>query len=142
MNIEMSEHIKNRLKIEIQKAYYSFQRYKVDTTFAILYHEKPIDVTELGKIVRISDHLLKIDEHHYFINFVHTNHNRAFKAAQNLLHALDLKFNDTTSCIAIDTFDTTQSPTIVLNRLQEILKTIQRTSYSRIDDENILNEIV
>jgi len=138
----MDERIKNRLKIEINKAYYSYKRYKVDSTFAMLYHEKELPVDTLGKIVRISDHLLKVDEHHYFINFVHTNHNNAFKAAQNLLHALDNHFNNRTSAIAIDTFDTTQTPNLVLNRLWQILKEIRKNSYTRIDDENILNEII
>ena len=138
----MDKKIKNRLQIEINKAYYSYKRYKIDSTFAILYHEEDLPVDKLGKIVRISDHLLKIDENHYFINFVHTNHNNSFKASQNLLHSLDLLFNNTTSCIAIDAFDITQSPTIVLNRLQQILNAIQKSSRTRIDDENILNEII
>jgi len=142
MNIDMNDKIKNRLRIEIEKAYYAYKRYKIDTTFAILYHEHDLEVATLGKIVRITDHLLKIDSNHYFINFVHTDHNKAFKAAQNLLHSLDLHFNNHSSFIAIDTFDTTQSPKIVLSRLEQILKTIQKTSYARIDDENILNEIV
>jgi len=138
----MEERIKNRLKIEINKAYYSYKRYKVDSTFAILYHEQELPVDKLGKIVRLSDLLLKVDEHHYFINFVHTNHNNAFKAAQNLLLALDNYFNNNTSAIAIDTFDISQTPTLVINRLTQILKEIQKNPYTRIDDENILNEIV
>jgi hypothetical protein len=142
MRIEMSDNIKNRLRIEIEKAYYAHKRYKIETTFAILYHENNLEVKKLGKIVRITDHLLKIDKHHYFINFVHTDHNKAFKAAQNLLQSLDFYFNNRSSFIAIDTFNTTQSPKIVLSRLEQILKTIRKTSYARIDDENILNEIV
>jgi len=138
----MDERIKNRLKIEINKAYYSYKRYKVETTFAMLYHDKELPVDKLGKIVRISDHLLKIDEHHYFINFVHTNHNNAFKASQNLLHALDNLFNDRNSAIALDTFNTTQTPNLVINRLFQILKEIRKNPYTRIDDENILNDMV
>ena len=138
----MDDRIKKRLEIEINKAYYSYKRYKVNTTFAILYHEKELTVDKLGSLVRISDLLLKIDEHHYFINFVHTNHNNAFKASQNLLLALDNYFNDTTSAIAIDTFDTTQTPNLVITRLNQILNEIQKNPYTRIDDENILNEIV
>jgi len=138
----MNEKIKQRLLIEIRKAYYSAKRYNVVSSFALLYHSKELPVDKLGKIVRMSDHLLKIDENHYFINFVHTKHSDAFKAAQNLLHALDLHFNDTNSAIAIDTFDTTQPGNIVINRLEQILKEIRKSPYTRIDDENILNEIV
>jgi hypothetical protein len=138
----MEERIKQRLHIEINKAYYSYKRYKIETTFAMLYHEKELPIDKLGHIVRISDHLLKIDEHHYFINFVHTNHNNAFKASQNLLHALDKHFNNNSSAIALDTFNTAQTPNLVINRLWQILKEVQKNSYSRIDDENILNDMI
>jgi len=138
----MEDYIKNRLKIEINKAYYIAKRYKSASTFAILYHEEILPVDILGKFVRISDHLLKIDEHHYFVNFTFTKQEDAFKAAQNLLLYLDRHFNNRSSCIALDTFDTTQSPTIVLNRLVQILNETKKSSYTRIEDENILNEIV
>ena len=138
----MNDRIKQRLQIEINKAYYAYNRYKIDATFAILFHEKELPVDKLGGFVRLSDLLLKIDDNHYFINFFHTNHNNAFKASQNLLLALDNYFNNSTSAIAIDTFDTTQTPNLVINRLTQILKEIQKNPYVRIDDENILNEIV
>ena len=134
----INEKIKQRLIIEIRKAYYGAQRYNVKSTFALLYHEKELLVDKLGKIVRMSDHLLKIDENHYFINFVHTNHTQAFKAAQNLLHALDSHFNDNSSAIAIDTFDVKQPANLVINRLEQILKEVKKNPYNRIDDENIL----
>jgi hypothetical protein len=136
------EKIKQRLLIEIRKAYYSAERYNIQSSFALLYHEKELPVDKLGKIVRMSDHLLKIDENHYFINFVHTNHSQAFKAAQNLIHALDIHFHDNNSAIAIDTFDTKQPANIVINHLTLILKEVRKNPYTRIDDENILNEIV
>ena len=139
--MKLEEKIKTRLQIEINKSYYIYKRYNLESAFAILYHEKPIHVAELGKMVRISDHLLKIDEHHYFVNFLFTNHTDAFKAAQNLLFALDIHFNDRKSCIALDTFDITQPIHLVLSRLQQILLEIQKNSYNRIDDENILNEL-
>ena len=138
----MDDKIKNRLQIEINKAYYSYKRYKVDATFAILYHEKELYINKLGNLVRVSDLLLKIDNHHYFINFVHTNHNNAFKAAQNLLLALDNYFNDSNTAIAIDTFDTAQTPNLVITRLTQILNEIKKNPYTRIDDENILNDII
>ena len=139
---KMEDFIKNRLKIEINKAYYIAKRYKSLSTFAILYHKDILPVDILGKFVRISDHLLKIDDHHYFINFTFTHQEDAFKAAQNLLLYLDRHFNNRTSCIALDTFNITQSPTIVLNRLIQILHETKKSSYTRIEDENILNEIV
>ena len=138
----MDDKIKNRLQIEINKAYYSYKRYKADATFAILYHEKELCINKLGNLVRVSDLLLKIDNHHYFINFVHTNHNNAFKAAQNLLLALDNYFNDSNTAIAIDTFDTAQTPNLVITRLTQILNEIKKNPYTRIDDENILNDII
>jgi hypothetical protein len=139
--MKLEERVANRLKIEINKSYYIYKRYNLESAFAILYHEKPIHVSELGKMVRISDHLLKIDENHYFINFLFTNHTDAFKAAQNLIFALDNHFNNTTSVIALDTFDVSQPIHLVLSRLQQILLEIQKNSYCRIDDENILNEL-
>jgi hypothetical protein len=138
----MNEKIKNRLEVEINKSYYAHKRYKVDTTFALLYHEKELSVEQLGKFVRISDHLLKIDEHHYFINFVHTHHDAAFKASENLIYALDRYFNDQKSLIALDTFNITQTPNLVIHRLFQILKEIEKNPYSRIDDENILNDLI
>jgi Ca2+-binding EF-hand superfamily protein len=142
MKLNLNEKMKTRLLIEIRKAYYSAQRYNVVSSFALLYHEHELPVDKLGKIVRMSDHLLKLDDHHYFINYVHTTHENAFKAAQNLLYALDKNYNDTNSAIAIDTFDVTKSGTIVINRLIQILEEIKRNSYTRIDDENILNDII
>jgi len=136
------EKIKQRLLIEIRKSYYSAERYNVKSSFALLYHEKELPVERLGKIVRMSDHLLKIDDNHYFINFFHTNHTHAFKAAQNLLLALDVHFNDRASAIALDTFDINQPGNIVISRLEQILKEVRKRPYTRIDDENILNEIV
>jgi hypothetical protein len=138
----LEEYIRKRLEIEIKKSYYTAKRYKVVSTFAFLYHEEPLTVNILGSYVRISDHLLKIDDNHYFINFTFTEQVNAFKASQNLLFYLDKHFNNRTSCIALDTFDINQSPKIVLNRLMQILKTTKKSSYSRIEDENILNELI
>jgi hypothetical protein len=137
----IDDFIKKRLKIEINKAYYIAKRYNAISTFAILYHPDTLLVEQLGNFVRISDHLLKIDEHHYFINFAFTDQKNAFKASQNLIFKLDKYYNNNLSCIALDTFDTTQSPTIVLNRLTQILIETQKSSYTRIEDENILNEM-
>lgn len=138
----MEDSIKNRLTIEINKSYYTAKRYKQNSTFAILYHEKELQVQTLGKIVRISDQLIKMNENIYFIFFKFTNHEQAFKASENLLFDLDNYFNNTSSCIGIDSFDINQSPTIVINRLLQILDEIKKNSFVRVDDENILNELV
>ena len=138
----MQNSLFNRIKIDIERAYYISDRYNATSAFALLYHEKELSPSELGTIIRISDIFIKIDENHYFINFVHTNHTQAFKAAQNLLHALDSHFNDNSSAIAIDTFDVKQPANLVINRLEQILKEVKKNPYNRIDDENILNEII
>lgn len=135
----MNENAFNRVSIEIKKTYYVHERYQYIATFALLYHEQPLDVTTLGSFLRISDHLVKIDAHHYFVNFAFTKQEDAFKASQNLLLYLDKHFNNHTSCIAIDTFETSKTATIVVNRLTEILAATKKSSYGRIEDENILN---
>ena len=137
----MQENVKNRLRVMIEKSYYLFSRYNSLSTFTLLYHEKPISATELGKYLRKSDHFLPIDENHYFINFMYIKQEDAFKATQNLIFSLDKHFSDNSSKIAIDTFNTTKTPTMVYNRLVEILKEIKKNQFTRIDDENILNDI-
>ncbi len=133
----LEERVANRLRIMIEKSYYINERYKLNSTFTLLYHQKPLDVTTLGKFVRKSDHFLEIDENHYFINFIYISHEQAFKAAQNLIQALDTHFLNRTSAIAIDTFDPIKTPTAVYNRLHDILHEIKENSYSRIEDETI-----
>lgn len=65
----MEDDIKNRLKIEIDKAYYVSRRYEAPSTFAILYYEGELPVSKLSEFVRVSDLLLKIDDNRYFISF-------------------------------------------------------------------------
>ncbi|MBU0720031.1 hypothetical protein KJ877_01675 [bacterium] len=136
----MREAVLNRIKVEIKKAYYAHTRYKVDTVFGLMYHEKSITVQELSKYLRISDYFIELDEKHYFIIFAHTQQEGVFKAAENLLYNLDNYFNDRSTYIALDTFDVTNSHTIVINRLMEILKETKKNQLTRIEDENILNE--
>lgn len=135
----MEDKILNRLQILVNKTYYTATRYKTPATFAYMYHTEELSVEELGKYVRISDHFIKIDQNHYFINFAYTGQDNAFKASQNLLHALDKHFNTSTTCIAIDTFDMSKSAKVVYNRLVQILEATKKYSYSRIEDEDILN---
>ncbi|MDA7818158.1 hypothetical protein N9A28_08200 [Sulfurimonas sp.] len=137
----MTDNIFNRIEIEIKRTYYTFDRYKADATFALIYHKEPLSIEELGSFVRISDKFVKIDDNHYFINFAFTTQEGTFKACQNLLMGMDNFFGSNTTCIAIDNFDTSKKPAMVYNRLMQILKEIQRSSYSRIEDENILNMI-
>jgi hypothetical protein len=134
----LDERLKNRLKIMIEKSYYVKERYNIESTFALLYHEKPLTPAELGKFIRKSDHFLEIDEHHHFINFMYISHTDAFKASQNLIFALDKYFQNNTTNIAVDTFESIKTPTMVYNRLNDILKAIIDDPYNRVEDETIL----
>jgi len=134
----LEERLKNRLRIIVEKSYYVKERYKIESTFALLYHKEPLTPAELGKCVRKSDHFLELDDNHHFINFMYISHQDAFKASQNLIQSLDKYFQNNTSTIAIDTFDSIKTPTMVYNRLDEILKTIKDDPYSRVEDETVL----
>lgn len=138
----MDDFTKNSLRIEVKKAYYVAKRYNSISTFALLYHDKDITFDVLGAFLRISDHLVRVDENHCFITFYYTEQNNAFKASQNLLVYLDKYFNHRTSCIALDTFNTSLPHTIVFNRLTQILNETKKNPDSRIEDENILNGLI
>ena len=131
-----------RLEIEIKNAHYAFDRYKKISTFALLHHEDNLEVQTLAKYLRVSDKFLKIDEHTYFIKFTFTSIENTFKAAQNLLLALDNYFNERNCYIAIEALDTTNTPNMVVNKLFQILEETRKNSYGRIEDDNILNAIV
>ncbi len=135
----MTDNVFNRVDIEIKRTYYTYDRYKVIATFALIYHEKDLSMEQLGSFVRISDKFVKIDKNHYFIIFAFTSQKNTFKACQNLLLDLDNLFKNRTTCIAIDTFDTDKAPRVVHNRLMQILQETQKSSYSRVEDESILN---
>jgi len=135
----MEDHILNRFEIEIKKAYYAFERYNSISTFVLLHFDDDLDVETLAKFVRISDKFLKINAHTYFINFAFTSHKDTFKAAQNLLLELDNHFNKRSSYIAIEELEPTSSPRMVVNKLVQILEETRKHSYSRIEDESILN---
>lgn len=129
----------NRVNILIKKAYYTYERFDVDATFALLYHDKPLDIMDVSKHVRLSDQLMQIDEHHYFIIFTFTPQDNAYKASQNLLMNLDGHFSDQASFIALDSFDPSKSPQSVLNRLQLIMAEARKNPYVRIETEDILD---
>jgi hypothetical protein len=135
----MNYDISNRINVLIKKTYYTYERFGVDATFALLYHEEPLSVVELALFVRISDHLMKIDENHYFIIFAFTSEKNAYKASQNIIHKLDSHFNDHSACIALDSLDPKKTPQNVLNRLKQIMCEIHRDSHIRVETEDILH---
>ena len=131
--------ITNRINVLIKKTYYHHERFQVDSTFALLYHENPLSVVEFSQYVRISDHLIQVDDHHYFIIFAFTCEENAYKASQNIIHKLDGYLNDHATCIAMDSLDPTKSPQLVLNRLKQIMSEIHRDAHVRIETEDILH---
>lgn len=135
----MSDAITNRINVLIKKTYYHFERFQVNSTFALLYHEDPISVVELSHYLRISDHLIQLDDNHYFIIFAFTTQDNAYKASQNIIHNLDNHFNTTKSCIALDTFHISKSPISVVNRLMQILAETRKNPFIRIETEDILD---
>ena len=136
----MEDRIFNRLQILIKRAYYIEERYKLNSTFAYFYFEGDLSTLDLGKFLRISDQFIKIDENHYFVNFSFTKQSDAFKASQNLLLYLDKHLQNRSAIVALDTFDRSKSPRVVLNRLQQILSETRKKHYSRIEDEDVLND--
>ncbi|DAB39547.1 MAG: hypothetical protein A2023_06335 [Sulfuricurvum sp. GWF2_44_89] len=134
----MGYDILNRINVLVKKTYYTYERFQVNATFALLYHEKPLSVVELSSYVRISDQLMQLDENHYFIIFSFTEQDNAFKASQNLVHNLDIHFKNSTSCVALDTFDPSKTYQNVLNRLKQIMTETRKNPYVRIETEDIL----
>lgn len=136
----MSFDILSRVNVLVKKTYYAFERFKVDATFALLYHEKPLNVVELSKYIRVTDHIMPLDDNHYFIIFSFTTQENAYKASQNILLNLDQFLNTQTSCIALDTFDTSKSSSAVVMRLKQILAETRKSSYIRVETEDILDQ--
>jgi len=135
----MSSELEVRINAEINRAYYTYDRYKADATFALVYHEKQMTLEELGQFVRISDRFVQYDDNHFFILYHFTASEEAHKASQNLLLKLDNHFHNTTTCIAIDNFDTSNNTKVVLNRLKQIIKETKKNSFARIEYEDILD---
>lgn len=135
----MDENILNRVNVLVKKTYYTYDRFEVDATFALLYHETPLSVVELSNYVRLSDQLIQLDDHHYFIIFAFTSEENAYKASQNIIHKLDGHFNNHSSSVALDSLNVTMSPKLVLNRLKQIMKEIHKDSHVRIETEDILH---
>ncbi|MDP3291844.1 MAG: hypothetical protein Q8M43_07410 [Sulfuricurvum sp.] len=135
----MDESILNRINLLIKKTYYTYDRFEVDATFALLYHEMPLSVMDLSKFVRLSDQLMQLDDHHYFIIFAFTSEENAYKASQNIIHKLDGHFSDHSSSVALDALDMTTSPQLVINRLKQIMSEIHKDAHVRIETEDILH---
>ena len=138
----MDTEIQIRINAEINRAYYTYERYKVDATFALIYHEGELSLEELGSYVRKSDRFVKVDEHHFFIIYHFTDGSKASKASQNLLLRLDNHFHTTTTCIAIDNFNPANPTKVVLNRLKQIINETRKNSFSRIEYEDILDAYI
>lgn len=128
------------VELLVKKAYYTNERFHLNVTFALLYHEPPLPIVELSKYIRITDHIISLDEHRYFIIFSYTSHENAYKACQNAVHSLDKYFNNFTTCIALDTFNTSKSVPIILHRLEQILAETKKSSYIRVETEDILDD--
>jgi hypothetical protein len=129
----------NRLEVLVKRIYYIFERFQIESTFALLYHKDPLNVVEFSKCVRLSDQFIPLDDNHYFIIFEFTNQENAYKASQNIIFKLDKYFNSTNECyIALDAFDIHKSPQTVLSRLQQILLHTRKEIYTRVETEYIL----
>ncbi|MEA3522846.1 MAG: hypothetical protein U9R50_07705 [Campylobacterota bacterium] len=131
----------DRIHLRIQEVDQIYKRYKLESTFAMLYHEEALPLKELSNFLRVTDHFIVYDDHHYFIIYMHTSQEHAYKASENLLHNLDNYFNNKTTCIAIDTLDANNSSQIVLKRLMQILDEIKKHSYLRVANEDIFDEL-
>jgi hypothetical protein len=109
------------------------------STFVLIYHEKDLSVGQLGKFVRITDRFIPIDDNYYFMIYHYTSQADSYKAAQKLLFKLDDYFQDTTTCIAIDEFDTSNLSAVVLSRLKQIIIETRKHSFRRIEDDCVLD---
>lgn len=132
----------NRLEAEINRAYYANDRYDIVATFVMVYHDKDLSLEKLGEFVRATDRFINVDDNHYFIIFHYTAQDSAYKASQNLLLKLDGYFQNSNSVIAVDNFDKSKSSTIIINRLKQIIKETRKNSFTRVEDESILDSAI
>jgi hypothetical protein len=135
----LNEELKIRLNAEIGRAHYTYERYKVDATFALVYHEKDISLEQLGSLIRVSDKLVSINENLHFVIYNFTTQDDAYKASRHLLNSLDKHFHNTTSCIAIDSPSKTDSTHMVMNKLHQIILETKKNSVTRIEYSDILD---
>lgn len=139
--MNLDKEVKVILESEISRVQDACSRYDSDNSSAIVYHEKDIDIELLGSFLRTNDKIIKLDKSHHFIIFHFTSEEEAYEAAKHLLAQLDSHFKNTTSCIAIDSACKNDSANIMINKLLQILKETKKNSISRIEYEDILDEI-
>jgi hypothetical protein len=139
--MNMDDKTRTRLELEISKIHDACERYDSDTSSAIVYHEKEIDLPLIGSFLRKNDKVIRLDENHHFIMFFFTSESEAYEAAKNLLAKLDHHFQNSTSCIAIDSACKNDSTNMMINKLIQILKETKKNSISRIEYEDVLDEI-
>lgn len=130
-----------RLESEVMKVLDACKRYSSNASSAIVYHEKSIDLALIGSFLRKNDRIIKLDENHHFIMFCFTSESESYNAAKHLLAKLDSYFENTTSCIAIDSACKNDSINMMINKLLQILQETKKNSVSRIEFEDILDEI-
>lgn len=128
-----------RFSLLVKKIYYIHERYQVEATFTMLHVQHPIEMDEVSEMIRRSDEIFQIDPHRFFVAFTFTDQESARQACVNLLKKLDRHFNDHSSSIALDNFDPSKSPQIVVSRLNQILDEIEKRPYIRIENESILD---
>ncbi len=139
--MNLDDQTKTRLESEISRVHDACDRYGSDVSSAIVYHEKDIDLSLFGSFLRKNDRVIRLDENHHFVMFFFTSESEAYDAAKNLLAHLDIHFNDKTSCIAIDSACKNDSANMMINKLLQILKETKKNSISRIEYEDILDEV-
>lgn len=123
----------------VKKIYYIHERYQVDATFTMLHVKHPVEVDEIAKMIRSSDEIYGIAPDKFFIAFTFTDQESARRACVNLLKKLDRHFNDHSATIALDDFDPSKSPQVVVSRLMQIIEEISKRPYIRIESESILD---
>jgi hypothetical protein len=138
-DMTLDENLRTRLNAEIGRAHYTYERYNAESTFALVYHEKEIDLEVLGGFVRVSDRIVKVSDNLHFLIYNFTTSDDAYKASRNLLNKLDNHFHNRTSCIAIDTPSKSDSTHMVMNKLHQIIQETKKSSVSRIEYEDILD---
>jgi hypothetical protein len=138
-DMKLDDDLRTRLNAEIVRAHYTYERYNVVSTFALVYHEKEISLEEIGGMIRISDRLVTVSENIHFIIYNFTTPDDAYQASRNLIAKLDKHFDNHTSCVAIDRPSKTDSTHMVMNKLHQILQETRKSSVSRIEYEDILD---
>lgn len=139
--MDINENTKKILELEINKAHDMYKRHASESSVGIIYHEKDIDEELFESFFRKNDKVVKLDKNHYFVMFLFTPEREAYEAAKNLLARLDKYFHDTTSCIALDSACKNDSVNMIINKLLQILKETKKNSISRIEYEDILDEL-